>query len=141
VFHEEIYSCNSQPALLKIIKSIKTVLKKIIKKIIWGNTVAIHSVLKKKIIKLNSQPAQYEKINSTKTILEKKSLKKNHVGKHCSNPQCFKEKKLQTKFSTSSIIKKKSTKKILKKNLKKKEEDNFGKKKAKKMETNGKKNI
>jgi len=31
------------------------------KKIMWGNTVAIHSVLKKKTTKLNSQPAQYEK--------------------------------------------------------------------------------
>jgi hypothetical protein len=28
------------------------------KKTIWGNTVAIHSVLKKKTKKLNSQPAQ-----------------------------------------------------------------------------------
>ena len=37
-----------------------------------GNTVVIHSVLKKKITKLNSQPAQYEKIKSTKIILEKK---------------------------------------------------------------------
>jgi hypothetical protein len=27
----------------------------------WGNTVAIHSVFKKKTTKLNSQPAQYEK--------------------------------------------------------------------------------
>jgi len=33
--------------------------KKIIKKIMWGNTIAIHSVLKKKTTKLNSQPAQY----------------------------------------------------------------------------------
>jgi hypothetical protein len=39
----------------------------------WGNTVAIHSVLKKKTTKLNSQPAPYKKIKSTKTILEKKS--------------------------------------------------------------------
>jgi hypothetical protein len=39
----------------------------------WGNTVTIHSVLKKKTTELNSQPAQYEKIKSTKTILEKKS--------------------------------------------------------------------
>jgi hypothetical protein len=31
------------------------------KKIMWGNTVAIHNVLKKKTTKLNSQPAQYEK--------------------------------------------------------------------------------
>jgi hypothetical protein len=33
--------------------------KTIIKKIIWGNIVAIHRVLKKKTIKLNSQSAQY----------------------------------------------------------------------------------
>ena len=43
------------------------------KKIMWGHTVAIHSVLKKKTTKLNSQPAPYKKIKSTKTILEKKS--------------------------------------------------------------------
>jgi hypothetical protein len=29
----------------------------------WRNTVAIHSVLKKKTTKLNSQSAQYEKKN------------------------------------------------------------------------------
>jgi len=29
------------------------------------------------------------------------------VGKQCSNPQCFKEKKYKTKFSTSSILKNK----------------------------------
>jgi hypothetical protein len=39
----------------------------------WGNTIAIHSVLKKKTTKLNYQPVQYEKIKSTKTILEKQS--------------------------------------------------------------------
>jgi hypothetical protein len=43
------------------------------------------------------------------------------VGKHCSNPQCFKEKNYIVKFSTSSILKKiKLTKinleKIIKKN-------------------------
>jgi hypothetical protein len=61
----------------------------------WGNTVTIHSVLKKKTTKLNSQAAQYEKKKSTKTTLEKNHKKwgKNHVGKHYSNPQCFKEKK------------------------------------------------
>ena len=42
-------------------------LKKIIKKNIQGNTVAIHNVLKKKTTKLNSQPVQYKK-KSTKTI-------------------------------------------------------------------------
>jgi hypothetical protein len=50
----------------------------------WGNTLAINGVLKKKTTKLNFQPAQYEKKkNSTKIILEKKLIKK-HVGKHCS---------------------------------------------------------
>jgi len=44
----------------------------------WGNTVVIHIVLKKKTTKLNSQPVQYKKIKSTKTILEKnhKKIKK-----------------------------------------------------------------
>ena len=39
-----------------------------------------------------------KKIKSTKIILEKKTKnhKKNYVGKHFSNPQCFKEKKLQS---------------------------------------------
>jgi hypothetical protein len=45
-----------------------------LKKITWGNTVAIHSVLKK-TTKLNYLTAQYEK-KLTKTILEKKQ--KNH---------------------------------------------------------------
>jgi glutaminase len=54
-----------------------------------------------------------------KKILEKKK-KKNHAGKHCSNQQCFKEKNYNSKFSTSSILKKiKLTKIILKKNTKK----------------------
>jgi hypothetical protein len=42
----------------------------------WGNTLAINGVFKKKTTKLNFQPAQYEKKNSTKTILEKKINKK-----------------------------------------------------------------
>jgi len=41
---------------MKKIKSIKTILEK---KNMWGNTVAIHSVLKKKTTKLNCQPAPY----------------------------------------------------------------------------------
>jgi hypothetical protein len=51
----------------------------------WGNTVAIHSVLKKKITKLNSQPAQYEKNKIKKDNSEKKKQNKslknkiNHV--------------------------------------------------------------
>jgi len=41
-------------------KSTKTILKKKSeKKTMWGNTVAIHSVLKKKTTKLNSQPTPY----------------------------------------------------------------------------------
>ena len=75
-------------------------MKKIIKKIIWGNTVAIHSVLKKKTMKLNSQLTQYEKNKIDKDNSEKKTKKiikkKNHVEKHYSNPYCFKEKKLQS---------------------------------------------
>jgi hypothetical protein len=57
----------------------------------WRNTVAIHSVLKKKTTKLNSQPVQYEKNKIDKDNSGKKIIKKKkHVGKHCSNPQCFK---------------------------------------------------
>jgi hypothetical protein len=49
-----------------------------------------------------------KKIKSTKIILEKiiKKKHKNHVGKHCSNPQCFKEKNYKAKFLTISILKK-----------------------------------
>jgi len=65
------------------------------------NTVAIHSVLKKKTMKLNSQPAQYEKNKIDRQFWKKKTKKiiqeeKKHVGKHCSNPRCFKGKKLQS---------------------------------------------
>jgi len=67
-----------------------------------GNTVAIHSVLKKKTTKLNSQPAQYEK-KIDKDNSGKKTIKKerNHVGKYCSNLQCFKKKKT-TKLNSQS---------------------------------------
>jgi hypothetical protein len=41
----------------------------------WGNTIAIHSVLKKKTTKLNSQPAQYKK-KIDKDNFEKKFIKK-----------------------------------------------------------------
>jgi galactokinase len=41
----------------------------------WGNTVAIHSVLKKKTTKLNSQPAQYEKNKIDKDNSRKKNKK------------------------------------------------------------------
>jgi hypothetical protein len=37
-------------------------------------------------------------------------MKKKHVGKHCNNPQCFKEKNYKAKLSTSSILKKKINK-------------------------------
>jgi hypothetical protein len=48
----------------------------------WGNTLAINGVLKKKTIKLNFQLAQYEKYKYDKDNFENKSIKK-HVGKHC----------------------------------------------------------
>ena len=41
----------------------------------WRNTVAIHSVLKKKTTKLNSQPTQYEKNKINKDNFEKKITK------------------------------------------------------------------
>jgi len=67
-----------------------------------------------------------KKVKSTQIIL-KKNKKKKHVGKHCSNPQCFKEKNYKTKFSTNSILKKQIDKDNSEKKNKKK--DNFGKKK------------
>jgi hypothetical protein len=99
----------------------------------WGNTVTICSVLKKKTTKLNSQSAQYEKnkiekdhFGEKKKKNNNKNGKKNHVRKNYSNPQCFKEKNYKVKFSTSSISKKKSTKIILKR--KKKRRKSWGKK-------------
>jgi hypothetical protein len=59
------------------------------------------------------------------------------VGKHCSNLQCFKEKKnYKSKFSTNSILKKNQQKRFWKKKTQKNEknEDNFA-------EKNGKKNM
>jgi hypothetical protein len=45
----------------------------------WGNTVAIHSVFKKKTTKLNSQPAQYEKKNRQRQFWKKtKKIIKNN---------------------------------------------------------------
>jgi hypothetical protein len=41
----------------------------------WGNTVAIHSVFKKKTTELNSQPAQYEKNRIDKDYSGKKTKK------------------------------------------------------------------
>jgi len=72
----------------------------------WRNTLTINGVLKKNITKLNFQPAQYgknkfnkdnfgEKIN--KKMWRNTAARKNYVGKHCSNPQCFfLKKKLQS---------------------------------------------
>jgi len=48
----------------------------------WGNTVVIHSVLKKKV--KFSTSSILKKLKLTKTIVEKLK-KKNHIGKHCSN--------------------------------------------------------
>ena len=56
MFCEEIHSCNSQPAQYLKNKIDKDNFKKIHKKNMWGMTVAIHNVLKKKSTKLNSQP-------------------------------------------------------------------------------------
>jgi hypothetical protein len=51
----------------------------------WGNTIAIHSVLKKKTTKLNSQLDQYKK-KIDKDNFEKKFIKKKkHVEKYYSN--------------------------------------------------------
>jgi hypothetical protein len=45
------------------------------------NTVAIHYFVRKAIM--------FSLIKLTKIILQKIMIKKNNVGKHCSNPQCF----------------------------------------------------
>jgi hypothetical protein len=47
---------------------------------------------------LNIKNNKIDKYNFEKII-----TKKNHVGEHCSNSQCFKEKNYEAKFSTSSI--------------------------------------
>jgi hypothetical protein len=77
--------------------------------------------MKKKIDKNNSEKKK-----------QNKSLTKNHVEKHCNNPQCFKEKNLILNQLNSKT---KSTKTIMKKQTKKrnktKKEDNFWKKKQK----------
>jgi hypothetical protein len=85
-----------------------------------------------------------KKIKSTKTILKKKNKKNhkkektNHMEKHCSNPHCFKEKKLQRWIFYQLHIKKnnknnfeKETQKD-KKKKREEEEDNFGRKNKKK---------
>ena len=48
------------------------------------------------IYSCNFQPAQYLKNKIDKNNFLKKHNKKNHVGNDCSNPQCFKEKKIQS---------------------------------------------
>jgi hypothetical protein len=55
------------------------------------------------------------------TILKKKIIRKNHMRKYCSNPQCFKEKNYKARFLISSILKKnyKKTKKYHKKTCRK----------------------
>jgi hypothetical protein len=64
---------------MKKIKSTKIILEKkqkIIKKTMWGNTLVIHSVLKKKNYKAKfSTSSILKKIKSTKTILKKKHKK------------------------------------------------------------------
>jgi len=85
-------------------------LKKIIKKIMWGNTVAIHNVLKKKTMKLNFQPAQYEKNKIDKDNFGKKNHKKNKNKTMWGNTvaiySVLKKKNYKAKFSTNSILKK-----------------------------------
>jgi len=61
----------------------------------------------------------------------KQSLKKN-IGKHCSNPQCFKEKNYKSKFSTNSILKKNQQKVFLEKIIKKKKKNKTNHKKQNK---------
>jgi hypothetical protein len=57
---------------------------------------------KSTVVILNQLNIKNNKID--KDNFEKNHNKKNHVGEHCTNPQCFKEKKnYEAKFSTSSI--------------------------------------
>ena len=63
-------------SILKIIKSIKTILKKIItKKIMLGNIVAINDVLKKKNYKATFSTSSVWKKKFDKSNFEKKSIK------------------------------------------------------------------
>jgi hypothetical protein len=119
-------------------------------KTMWGNIVTIHSVIFEKTTKLNSQLTQYKK-KIDKDQFEKKIIKrkkKNHVGKYCSNPHCFKEKNYITKFLTNLIFKKigkdnfenkNKNKKIKKTKEEEEEEVNFEKKHVKKKGTKAKK--
>jgi len=89
----------------------------------WGNTVAIHSVLKKKNYEAkNSQPAQYEKKidkeNSGKKIIKKKqksmwgntvaihSVLKKKTTKLNSQPAQYEKNKIDKENSGKKIIKK-----------------------------------
>jgi hypothetical protein len=56
---------------------------------------------KSTVVILNQLNIKNNKID--KDNFEKIITKKNHVWEHCSNPQCFKEKNYEAKFSTSSI--------------------------------------
>jgi hypothetical protein len=56
------------------------------------------------VIILNQLNIKNNKID--KDNFEKNYNKKNHVGEHCSNSQCFKEKNYEAKFLISSIFKK-----------------------------------
>jgi len=64
---------------MKKIKSTKTILEKNkqkkTKKTMWGNTVAIHSILKKKNYKAKFSTSSILKKKSIKTILKKKHKK------------------------------------------------------------------
>jgi hypothetical protein len=63
VFLKKTTKLNYQPAQYEKNKIAKTILEKKNKKnhktIMWGNTIAIHSVFFKKTTKLNSQSASY----------------------------------------------------------------------------------
>jgi hypothetical protein len=75
----------------------------------WGNTIVIHSVLKKKTTKLNSQPAQYEKKNRQRQFWKqnhKKMKKKTMWGNTIAIHNIFKEKKIN-----NNNFEKKNTKK------------------------------
>jgi hypothetical protein len=77
------------------------------KKILWGNTIANHIVLKEKTTKLNSQSAQYEKKNKiNKDNSGKKIIKKEKNimwGNTVAIQSVLKKKNYEAKFSTSSI--------------------------------------
>jgi len=117
IFCKERYSVSLHDLALLVIvilnqlnikkKSTKTILKKIIrKKNSCGKTLYQSTVFCEEnysafptwfsfivIVILNQ--INIKKLKSIKIIL-KKIIKKNHVGKPYSNPQCFKEKKLQS---------------------------------------------